>query len=54
SYTTGLQASVLSYLLGDLIVPRFGGKIAAEELGLPISGNGLTLPCGASGLWIAP
>ncbi len=54
SYTTGLQASVLSYLLGDLIVPRFGGKIAAEELGLPVSGNGLTLPCGASGLWIAP
>jgi 23S rRNA (cytosine1962-C5)-methyltransferase len=51
SYTTGLQASVLSYLLGSVIVPEFGGKVAADEVGLPVTGSGLILPCGASGRW---
>jgi len=51
SYTTGLQASVLSYLLGSLVVPVFGGKTASDEVGLPVSDSGLVLPCGASGRW---
>jgi len=25
--------------------------VEAEEIGLPVSGNGLVLPCGASGRW---
>lgn len=53
SYTTGLQPAVLSYLLGTEISPRFGGKVTAEEIGLPIKSNGLVLPCGASGRWQA-
>lgn len=51
SYTTGLQPAVLSYIIGSAIVPSFGGKVEAEEVGLPVSGNGLVLPCGASGRW---
>ncbi|MFA9466521.1 MAG: class I SAM-dependent methyltransferase [Velocimicrobium sp.] len=51
SYTTGLQPAVLSYMIGSAIVPMFGGKVEAEEVGLPVSGNGLVLPCGASGRW---
>lgn len=51
SYTTGLQPAVLSYMLNSLIVPRFGGRAEAEEIGLPVSSNGLVLPCGASGRW---
>lgn len=51
SYTTGLQPAVLSYLLGSEIVPAFGGQVKADEIGLPVSGNGLVLPCGASGRW---
>lgn len=50
SYTTGLQPAVLSYLLGTLM-KRFGGVIRAEEIGLPVTSNGLVLPCGASGRW---
>ncbi|MDE7298074.1 MAG: class I SAM-dependent methyltransferase [Lachnospiraceae bacterium] len=50
SYTTGLQPAVLRYLLG-LELKRFGGWTDAEEIGLPVSGNGLVLPCGASGRW---
>lgn len=53
SYTTGLAPSVLSYLIGTEITPVFGGQAKAQEVGLPVSGNGLTLPCGASGRWEA-
>ena len=53
SYTTGLAPSVLSYLLGTELSPKYGGKISADEVGLPVSSNGLVLPCGASGRWEA-
>lgn len=53
SYTTGLQPAVLSYMIHSAIVPKFGGSVRAEEVGLPVSGNGLVLPCGASGRWQA-
>lgn len=48
SYTTGLQPAVLSYLLGTELA-RFPGSVTADEIGLPVSSNGLVLPCGASG-----
>ena len=51
SYTTGLQPAVLSYMLNTAVVSKFGGKVEAEEIGLPVSSNGLVLPCGASGRW---
>ena len=52
SYTTGLQPAVLSYMLNTALVPKFGGHVEAEEIGLPVSSNGLVLPCGASGRWV--
>ena len=36
-------------MMGVEIVPKFGGTVKAEEVGLPVSQNGLVLPCGASG-----
>lgn len=51
SYTTGLAPSVLSYMIGSEICSVFNGYVQAEELGLPVSGTGLALPCGASGRW---
>lgn len=53
SYTTGLAPAVLSYLLGIEVKSRFGGTIEADEVGLPVTSNSLTLPCGASGRWQA-
>jgi len=50
SYTTGLQASVLSDLL-KLTVGQRGGSITSDELGLPVSRRPIVLPCGASGRW---
>ena len=52
SYTTGLAPSVLSYLLGSLLVPRFGGEAVCGELGLRVTATGLALPCGAAGRWV--
>lgn len=49
SYTTGLQPAVLSYMMNTVLVKKFGGTVEAEEIGLPVSSNGLILPCGASG-----
>lgn len=51
SYTTGLQPAVLSYMLNTLATKKFGGHVEAEEIGLPVTVSGLTLPCGASGRW---
>ncbi len=51
SYTTGLQPAVLTYMLHTALVPRSGGKVESSEIGLPVSSNGLVLPCGASGRW---
>ena len=51
SYTTGLAASVLSYVSESIFTRRFGGRSDSQELGLPVSGNGLILPCGATCRW---
>ncbi len=42
---------MLSYLIGTEVIPKFAGKISADEVGLPVTSSGLVLPCGASGRW---
>lgn len=50
SYTTGLAPAVLSYML-ETELKQFHGHVNSQEIGLPVSSNGLVLPCGASGRW---
>lgn len=50
SYTTGLQPAVLHYMISTAL-RQYDGTVMAEEIGLPVSANGLVLPCGASGRW---
>ena len=52
SYTTGLAPSVLTYMIATEL-KRFNGTVISDEVGLPVSSNGLVLPCGASGRWCA-
>lgn len=52
SYTTGLAPTVLNYLLST-VLKKHGGKVAADEVGLPVKDTGLVLPCGACGRWVA-
>lgn len=48
SYTTGLQPAVLRYMLSSAL-QKYKGSVSADEIGLPVTSNGLVLPCGASG-----
>ena len=51
SYTTGLQPAVLSYMMNLELTGRYGGVVESDEIGLPVRGGRLVLPCGASGRW---
>lgn len=51
SYTTGLSASVMKYILDDVITKDKGGSVTADEIGLPVSATGGILPCGATAIW---
>ena len=51
SYTTGLSGGVLNNILNLTLQKKFGGTISVDEVGLPITNQGLCLPCGYSGRW---
>ena len=51
SYTTGLSASVMEYIVGSVMKSKFGGKISSDEIGLPVTASHLILPCGATAAW---
>ncbi len=51
SYTAGLSPSVMHYILSSVIVPRMGGKVTCDEIGLPVTSTGLVLPCGSTAIW---
>lgn len=53
SYTAGLSAQVMQYLLSVTAGRRFGGRVEAEEIGLPVTESGLILPCGSTAIWTA-
>lgn len=52
SYTTGLSSSVMEYILGSLIKPKFKGQVSSSEIGLPVTQSKMVLPCGASAIWL--
>ena len=51
SYTTGLSASVLTYITESIFTKKFGGHSESRELGLRAEVSGLVLPCGATCRW---
>lgn len=53
SYTAGLSPSVMSYILGSVMLKHCGGRVEADEIGLPVEESGLVLPCGASAWWMS-
>lgn len=48
SYTTGLAPAVLTYMLSTAL-RKYDGIVESQEVGLPVTSNGLVLPCGAAG-----
>ncbi len=51
SYTTGLSASTVGYLLELHLKSRFGGKVSSSEIGIPVRQTGGVLPAGSSARW---
>ncbi len=51
SYTTGLSASVMEYMLSTIIQKKFGGSVSSSEIGLPVTDSKLILPCGSTAIW---
>ena len=52
SYTTGLQPMVLKNILSLTVGKKYKGEIEAYEVGIKTE-EGIDLPCGASGIFIA-
>lgn len=48
SYTTGLAASSMKYIVDVRILSKYRGTSEADELGLPVGDGKLALPCGSS------
>lgn len=51
SYTTGLSPSVMGYILGEILIEKFGGSVSFDEIGLPVETGKMYLPCGSTALW---
>ena len=51
SYTAGLSPSVMKYILSAVIVPRFGGRVTCDEIGIPVTSSSQVLPCGSTAIW---
>ncbi len=51
SYTTGLSVAILENVLTYTMKKKYGGEVAADEIGLMMQSSGLVLPCGISGRW---
>ena len=39
------------YMLGTMLRETYGGRVSADEIGLPVTDSGLILPCGATAVW---
>ncbi len=51
SYTTGLSALTMKYVLDLNVTSKFGGQSSSGELGLKVTQTGGYLPCGSSARW---
>lgn len=41
----------MEYLLGVLLQKPMGGRVASDEIGLPVTSTGQVLPCGSTAIW---
>ena len=51
SYTTGLSASTVGYMMNLHFASKLGGKVTCDEIGIPVTQTGYILPAGSSARW---
>ncbi len=52
SYTAGLAPSVTGYIVSSAL-GGLGGRVLCDEIGLPVTESGLSLPCGGTAMYIS-
>ena len=53
SYSTGICAGAISYLMSSIINKTHQGSVLADEIGLKVSWSGLMLPAGNTCIWMS-
>jgi len=53
SYTGGLSPTILNYMVKTYVVGNRKGEVKTDEIGLPITDKGISLPCGNTTVWIS-
>jgi len=51
SYTAGLSAGVMEYLVGETVGKKFSGRVWSSEIGLRVERSGGVLPCGSTAVF---
>lgn len=51
SYTGGLSASILNYMVKEIVFKDKGGKVFTDEIGLKVTARDIILPCGNTTVW---
>ena len=51
SYTGGLSATILNYMVKQCIATNKGGKIYTDEIGLKVTARDIILPAGNTTVW---
>ncbi len=51
SYTGGLSHTILDYMVSEYVVKGRGGNVSTDEIGLPITEKGFSMPCGNTTIW---
>ena len=42
----------MKYIIDDIITNKRGGRVEADEIGVPVSSNARVLPCGSTAIWM--
>jgi len=53
SYSAELSPGLMEHLLARKFMPKLGGNVQCEEIGLSVESTGLVLPCGSTAIWSA-
>ncbi len=52
SYTSGLSASVMQYVLSQTVAKSRGGELVCDEIGIMVEKSRQCLPCGNTAIWL--
>ena len=52
SYTAGLSPTILNYMVKEYVVGDREGEIFTDEIGLPVTEKGISMPCGNTTVWM--